>query len=233
MDISTLRSKKVILPAVGLLVVAMGAAFAFFTDHVDGRVTLKTDENAVQITTDPGTKYEGKLSQKWADKNTKAIANFNPGDILDLGFTLRNEGSRAIDVRETIFITSSEVLTKSSPEYRMFHDAIRDSAGAWDGIDVVDVEQVDANTVKYSIDPYVLSSARDAIGDAPVERENHYHLIFDKLAPGAFQGSTCTVDLLIEAKQHTSELAPDEGWTNLESASIEFSGKIVDTVPKQ
>lgn len=228
---SILSNKKIILPGIAVLL-ALGASFAYFSDRVETRATVTTGENPLDITIDPGSGTEDDLSQKWADANAEALANYNPGDKVDLGFELKNTGSKAVDVRETFFITSSEALDQTSPEYRLFLDAIQDAAGAWEGSDVVAVEQIDTNTIKYSVAPYVLSSETEAIDNNPIEVSNQYKLVFDKDSENVFQGSTCTVELLIEAKQHTED-GPDGGWTTLETAEIEIGGQTVNAVPKQ
>lgn len=216
---SILKSKKMLIPGVVLLL-ALGAAFAYFTDRVETHATVSTGENPVDITINP--EQSGTLSEQWAAKNAEALANFNPGDKLDLGFDLKNTGSTPVDVRESFLLTSSKELTQSSPEYRLFLDAVQDAAGAWAGTDVVSVEQIDAHTIKYSIAPYVISSESEAIGNNPVEVAKTYNLVFDKAAQNAFQGTTCTVDFLLEAKQHTED-GPNGGWDLVESATVEIA----------
>jgi len=240
MSKSILSNKKSLLVLGLTLLLAIAGAFAYFTDRVDTSATVSVDDNSVDITTDPvdpddpdpKPEYEDNLTYKWSVVNAEALANFNPGDKVDLSYVLENSGSQAIDVRETFFITSSEALTEASPEFRLFKDAIQDQAGAWDGQEVVSVELIDANTIKYSVAPYVLSSETEQITDRPVKVNNEYNLIFDKAAKNAFQAATCQVEYLVEAKQHTED-GPVGGWTVVETATIEFGGSQINAVPEK
>ena len=229
---SRVFSNKKALILFGLaLMLGVASMFAYFTDRVTTNATITVSEKSADITTDPADPdHVDDLSGKWAEVNAEALANYNPGDKVDLGFALQNSGSQALDVRETFYITSSVDLTEDSPEFRLFKNAVQDAAGAWDGNDVVDVELINANTIKYSIPAYVLSSAEEAIDNAPVEVDKTYELIFDKASSNAFQAATCKVEFLVEAKQH-SEDGPTGGWTTLETAEIEFGGQKVNVVP--
>lgn len=230
---SHIFSNKKALILLGLaLMLGIVSMFAYFTDRVATDATITVAENSAEITTDPtDPEYKDDLSGKWAAVNEEALANYNPGDKVDLGFALQNSGSQALDVRETFFITSSVDLTESSPEFRLFKNAIQDAAGAWDGDVVVDVELINANTIKYSIPAYVLSSQGEAIDGAPVEIDKTYELIFDKGSSNAFQAATCKVEYLVEAKQHTED-GPAGGWATVETAEIQFGGQTVNTVPE-
>jgi len=228
---SVFSNKKALILFGTALMLGIASMFAYFTDRVTTDATITVAEQSADITTDPSDPdYENDLSGKWAAVNAEALANYNPGDKVDLGFTLKNSGSQALDVRETFFITSSEELNETSPEFRLFKNAVQDAAGAWDGDGVVDVEFVNANTIKYSIPAYVLSSETEAIDNAAVEVDKTYDLIFDKASSNAFQAATCKVEYLVEVKQHSTD-GPTGGWTTLETAEIEFGGQKVNVVP--
>lgn len=229
---SRVLSNKKSLILFGLAaMLAVVSMFAYFTDRVTTNATVTVAEKSADITINPtDPNYPDDLSGKWAAVNAEALANYNPGDKVDLGFALQNSGSQALDIRETFFITSSVDLTEASPEFRLFKNAVQDAAGAWDGNNVVDVELINDNTIKYSIPAYVLSSEDETIDNAPVEVDKTYELIFNKASSNAFQAATCKVEYLVEAKQH-SEDGPTGGWTTLETAEIQFGGQKVNVVP--
>lgn len=231
---SRVFSNKKTLLLFGLaLMLGVVSMFAYFTDRVATNATVTVAEKSADLTTDPDDpNHTDDLSGKWAEVNAEALANYNPGDKVDLGFALQNSGSQALDVRETFFITSSVDLTEASPEFRLFKDAVQDAAGAWDGDNVVDVELINGKTIKYSIPAYVLSSEDETIDAAPVEVDKTYELIFNKAAKNVFQAATCKVEYLVEAKQH-SEDGPAGGWTTLETAEIQFGGQNVNVVPER
>ena len=236
---SILTSKKSLFACGMALLVCIAAAFAYFTDREEATATVSAGtDKAVDVTTDPTDptdpgstpEYENNLSLKWATENAEALANYNPGDKIDLSFTLKNTGIEPVDVRETFFITSGKALTESSPEFRLFKDAIQDAAGAWDGVDVINTELIDSHTIKYTIAPYALSSETETVGNYPVEVDKSYHLIFNKAALNLFQGTTCKVEYLMEVKQHFND-GPAGGWTTVETATIEFGGQTINVVP--
>ena len=237
---SILSSKKTLLLLGLTLTLAIAGAFAFFTDKVTTKATLTTSEKSVDITTNPtdpsdpdyDPDWENNLSAKWEDVNATALANYNPGDKVDLSFALKNTGSQAVDIRETFVITSSKALTEASPEFRLFQEAIQDAAGAWDGQEVVSAELINGNQIKYSIAPYVISSEIEAIDNNPIEVEKDYNLVFNKAASNAFQAATCKVEYLVEAKQHSAD-GPAGGWTEVETATIQFGGQSINAVPEK
>lgn len=226
--INAMKSKKHVLALGCAALIGIAGTFAFFTDRVELGAKVTTNENSVDIT--PGPDYDGDLSAKWAAENAAALANYNPGDKINLGYSLENTGSKAVDVRETFVITSSEPLTAASPEYRLFESAIQDAAGAWEGNTVVSAEQVNANTIKYTIDPFVLSSEDEVVGANETAKDFTYALVFDKDAANKFQASTCQVDYVIEAKQHSAD-GPDNGWEEVDAATLTLGGQTVEAVP--
>ena len=239
MSKSVVTSKKSLFACAMVLLMCIAAAFAYFTDREEATATVAAGtDKAVDVTTDPydpedpnaKPEYENNLSGKWAAENAEALANYNPGDKIDLSFALENTGLEPVDVRETFFITSSVALTESSPEFRLFQEAIQDAAGAWDGVDVISTELVDSHTIKYTIAPYALSSESETVGNYPVAVDKSYNLIFNKAALNAFQGATCKVEYLMEVKQHSND-GPAGGWTTVETATIEFGGQTINVVP--
>lgn len=163
---STSSGKKKKALAAGALagMIAIGGTFAFFTDRVATDAKLSTSETAVDIVTDPddpNPEHRDDLTAKWGDVNATALANYNPGDKIDLSYELSNEGELAVDVRETFIITSSVDMKDGAPEFRLFKAASQNpSTGAWTGSDVVvKEEKLNDKQYKYTISPYEMSGA--------------------------------------------------------------------------
>lgn len=225
----------------GLLALAMAlcllvGSLAYFTDRVSGDASFSTVSNGVDIVPDPDTPDpdpdhpENKLSTKWANVNAEALANFNPGDKVDLSYELANVGQLAVDVRETFVITSSKAMKDGAPQFRLFSSFTKDTAGANVGGNVVVKEdKIDSTHYKYTITSYSLNgSAETVTGVTATSMDKAYYLVFDKTADNGFQGATCTVDYLVEAKQHSDDAAD---WTTAATGSLTLGGQTVKAVP--
>ena len=217
----------------GLLALAMALAlmvgtFAYFTDRIGKDASVKTATTT--ITTDPGTDHEDDLTAKWTAVNAAAKANFNPGDKVDLSYTLANTGELAVDVRETFVITSSKAMKDNAPQFRLFSSITKDAAGATDGGNVVVTEKkIDATHYMYTITAYSLNGSDETVsGTTATSVDKEYYLVFDKTADNSFQGATCTIDYLVEAKQH-SDGAND--WTTAATGNLTLGGQAIKAVP--
>lgn len=223
------------LLALVLVSVMLVGSLAFLTDRISGDASFSTIKGGVIITPDPDpddpTPDPDKLSTKWANVNAEALANFNPGDKLDLSYTLANIGELAVDVRETFVITSSEPMKDGAPQFRLFSTFSEDDAGANVGGNVVVKEdKIDATHYKYTITSYSLNgSAETVTGVTATYMDKAYYLVFDKTADNGFQGATCTVDYLVEAKQHSD--GGDADWTTAATGSLTLGGQTVKAVP--
>ena len=211
----------------------MVGAFAYFTDRVDANATAKTAaaDDIIKVTPDPEHFPEGGdekeiLEGVWEDNNSgKDIVA--PGDEYDLSFELENIGDGDIDVKETFILTSTKPLNTTKPEWRLFTAVTPDGNGAIDGNSnaVVSVEVVSNNQVKYTIAGYKLAKGESV--------SKPYHLVFDKWATNVFQGDTCTVDYIVELRQHVDSIAPNEGWDAISTADsgVIFNAQKVLVVP--
>lgn len=235
-----------------LLILALSllvGSFAYFTDRVSTDASISTVSNGVDITPlpdpsvdpDDPTKpdpedYEDPtpdnpdddLTNWWAYLNSRAKVNFNPGDKMTLNYILKNSGTLAVDVRETFIVTSSKPLSEP-PEFRLFTSFTNDLAGAnfGDAV-VVSEERLDSQHYKYVVAPHVLSSDEETIGGAPIQEEKDYYLVFDALSSNNFQGATCTIDYVVEAKQHTDSA---EDWITAATGTLTLNGFDLNVVP--
>lgn len=215
--------------ALAMAVVLLVGSLAYFTDRITTKATISTI--GADITTDPGTDYEDDLTAKWLTFNAAPKANFNPGDKVDLSYKLANTGELALDVRETFIITSSKPMS-TTPEFRLFNGATQDAdTKAYTGNGVVVTETKISDTVyKYTVASYVLSGSEETIGSNAKSVDKTYQLVFDKTAGNAFQGATCTIDYLVEAKQHSD--GGDADWvTAVNGGTITLGGQTIPAVP--
>lgn len=236
------RTSALVMVAVAL-VMTIGT-LAYFTDYdanLDAPLVVKADDASIDITpTDPvvppvnpdkpGEEIEHIWEFKNPDVTDKPIA---PGDHADLSYTLENTGNSAIDVRQTIVLTSTEAMDLNNPEFRLFADAHKDTLGAWVGGVPVEVESIsnDGRSIVYKVAPFVLSGAKDTIEGAPTSKALAYHFVFDKYATNEFQADKCTIDYLVEVKQHTNDGLTSD-WSNVvELQDFTLGGQSVKIVP--
>lgn len=216
--------------ALAMAVVLLVGSLAYFTDRLTTKATISTI--GADITTDPDDPtYKDDLTAKWLAFNAAPKANFNPGDKVDLSYKLANTGELALDVRETFIITSSKPMS-ATPEFRLFNGATQDAGTkAYTGNGVVVTETKISDTVyKYTVASYVLSGSEETIGSNAKSVDKTYQLVFDKTAGNAFQGATCTIDYLVEAKQHSD--GGDADWvTAVNSGTITLGGQTIPAVP--
>ena len=181
------------------------------------------------------------LENWWMYLNSRATVNFNPGDKMTLSYILANQGDLAVDVRETFIITSSVPLS-AVPEFRLYTAVDKDDAGAFYGIaaNVVSNETAipgaDGTYIyKYTVNPYILSSeaqliSKDEGNNYPIKIGREYFLVFAATAGNEFQAATCTVEYIVEAKQHTD--GGEEDWVIATTASVTLpvSGQTIPVV---
>lgn len=218
------------LLALAMMLVLLVGSLAYFTDRISKDASFSTISNGVVI--DPDPDVPGKdLSAKWANANAEALANFNPGDKVDLSYKLANTGELAVDVRETFVITSSKAMKDGAPQFRLFSNVTSDAAGANVGGNVVVTEKkIDATHYMYTIATYSLNGSDETIsGVSATSVDKAYYVVFDKTAGNDFQGTTCTIDYLVEAKQHSD--GGDADWVTAATGNLTLGGQAVKAVP--
>lgn len=215
--------------AASAIALAIGS-FSYFTDRLTADAVIKTagSDDIIHVTPDPDVDPEGdkdpetSLEAKWEDNNDGKFDIINPGDDIDLSYDLKNL-SEPVDVRETFILTSDVALNQNSPEWRLFDKVTKDKYGASEGVNVIEVEQISDYQIKYSIAPFVL--------DADETVNLKYNVVLDKYTSNAFQGSTCEVDYVVELRQHSDDVAVNEGWIANSDTGLTFNGSAVLAVP--
>ena len=236
-----IRKKLVVFLSVACCFAAIGAATAFFSDYdtnIDNPLAVQADKDAIIIEpTDPGVTPENpddpgkEIEHIWDIKNNADPDEIAPGDSKDLSYTLNNKGNSAIDVRETFVLTSTEELDQTNPEFRLFLDATADKYGATIGGTVVSTEAISSKSIKYTVAPFVLSGAEETVEGAAKSKELKYIFVFDKYATNEFQADKCTIDYIIEVKQHTDD-GPTGGWTEVADVTLTFGDQTLKVVPE-
>ncbi len=241
------KAYKLIVPL--LLLTLLVGTLAYYTDRVSTTASIETVSDGVDITPLPDPTVEpddptkpdpedwedptpnnpdDDLANWWAYLNSRAMVNFNPGDKMTLNYILKNSGTLAVDVRETFVVTSTEPLSQS-PEFRLFKSYTVDSAGAHFGDEVVVTEErLDNMHYKYTVASHVLSSDEETISGAPVQEQKEYYLVFNALSSNDFQAAKCTVDYVVEAKQHTDDAAD---WAIAATGTLNIGGYDINVVP--
>mgnify|MGYP004663840729 CR=1 FL=1 len=214
------KRKATWLLAVSSVFVLLISAFSYFTDREQAKASISTADfsEIIKVTpdgTEEGSKNPGSsLENLWNANNPDKV--IKPGDDVDLSYELSNIGKADIDVKQTFILTSTQSLTQADPEYRLFLDAAADQYGAMVGGKVVSSEVISDKQVKYEIAPFTLKK-----GD---KKALNYIMVFNKYAANAFQKSKCTVDYLVEMRQHSELLGAEEGWQEIQTATITFGG---------
>lgn len=213
-----------LIAIVTVLTLIVGTA-AYFTDRVDSPNNPYTTADASEIikVTPDGTEEGGEdpgpsLEDVWDVNNPDNPSDkpIEPGDDIDLSYELTNIGDSDIDVKETFILTSTEPLNQSAPEFRLFHNATADKYGAMEGGTVVSAEQISQYQIKYTLNAFLLKQ-NETIG-------RDFIMVFHKYAGNLFQGDKCTIDYLVEMRQHVESIPVNEGWDDIRTEKIEFAG---------
>ena len=231
-----MKKRLTIVMAVVCCLALMVGTMAFFTDRYDtsanataGNINLQfTDqslaaEGLTWAVNDQGTpetaddvleQIAGGTQARdnvWTDG--KMLVNdgvLNPGDTIDLDYKVANAGSKSIDVKQQIVLTSNVALTDDAEEYKIIVG----------GQSITPAKSADDMTLTYELAEIVLSGSVEEDGTS-TEQAYEISMAFDRLAKNKFMGSTVTVDLDIQAKQHRNTASTDwVDWATY-TASVE------------
>ena len=218
--------------AAALAFTMVAGSLAYFTDRATYSASITTIDGSNAVNVKPVISGYSSLTEKWADANATAIASFNPGEAIDLSYTLTNSGQLAVDVRETYVVTSSVAMTDGAPEFRLFSEADKDTNNCWKGTTPVTNEvKLSETKYKYSIAPYTLDGTDEVVNEVTAtSKQKTDKLIFDASSSNAFQAATVTVDYVVEIKQHTS--GGDADWVTAATGTVTLGGDTYTAVPK-
>lgn len=211
------RISKALVIACALVMVV--GSLAFFTDRETQSATatagdidlIFTDSSVNTYNADPsqtiGSNNQFCQSKVWdAGKLLNADDKvINPGDYFDMSYTLSNTGSKSIDVRQKLVVTSSEPMTVGKEEYQLTVIQV-DGASA---IKASVAETADGKTTyTYDLKDIILNGSKETETGAS-NGVYTVRLDFSKEALNAFMDSDVTVNLYATAKQHRNTTETD------------------------
>lgn len=195
--------------AAGMALALMVGTFAFFTDRETHNASA-TAGNIDLVFTDVSSKDANKVDGQtntddlvWTDnKITKDGDIMNPGDKFDMGYKLTNTGSKSIDVRQQLTLTSSVALTADAEEYTL-------KCG---NVTITPTVSENKLSITYAIPDIILNGTIETETDGVAQTEGQdydLYLDFAKAAANKFMDSTVSVKLDVMAKQHRNTTAAD------------------------
>lgn len=247
------RKASALFTALALIICLVGT-MAYFTDRIESKATITTTSDGVIITPTPDPNVEpddpdkppfvdptpsdpdDDLTNWWAYLNSKANVNFNPGDKMTLNYKLVNESTMAVDIRETFIITSSVPMTEGAPEFALYTACGNGKYGGFEGTALaapagatVTTEKLSATQYKYVVKYYTLSGKTETVGSNPVELGRQYYVVFAGGSSNDFQGAKCSVDYVVEAKQHSAGGEAD--WVVAATGTLNLGNVNLPVVP--
>lgn len=186
------KNNKVIA---GISILAIGAsailASAFFTD-VESK-TVRATAGTVDI----------QLTDK-SNLDSDGDGILNPGDTGTLAYTIENIGSKSIDAKTLIGITSDNILNQEDPEYTL----------SGEGITKEPTFSEDGKTINYEVDPVVINGTIETEPEANgTSSDQSFVFTFDIDSKNAFQDDNVVVNYTVYAKQHRN--TEDSDWAEL------------------
>lgn len=195
--------------AAGMALALMVGTFAFFTDretHNAGATAGNIDLVFTDVSSKDANKVTGQTNTDdlvWTDnKITRDGDIMNPGDTFDMGYKLTNNGSKSIDVRQQLTLTSSVALTADAEEYTL-------KCG---NVTITPTVSENKLSITYAIPDIILNGTIETETDGVAQTEGQdydLYLDFAKAAANKFMDSTVSVKLDVMAKQHRNTTAAD------------------------
>lgn len=207
------RTKFTKVLAAACALCCLVGTMAYFTDR-ETKTTSATTGNIDLVFTDLSSATEHKVDSQ--TNTVDAVWNngvlcgdiMNPGDNFDMGYKVANTGSKSIDVKQQIVLTSSVALTDAAEEYKIVIA----------GQEITPAKSDDDTTLTYELAQIVLNGTVEADGTSD-EQEYDVYLAFDRLAKNKFMNSTVDVKLDIQAKQHRNTTTADwVEWATYETS---------------
>ncbi len=227
------KSRATALVALLCCVSMLVSVFAFFTDRltqdtiaVAGNIDLIWEDTSVK----GNSNNEFAIDDVWDNKALVSEGNIiNPGDYFDLSYTLGNAGSKSIDVRQQLILTSSEELTADAEEYKLTITGGNNTAA------VTGTLSADKKSITYDLADIILDGSKETETGA-VTGAYTVRLDFSEEALNAFMDSTVAVNLYATAKQHRNTVESDfPAFTALAGVTngtdpLTIGGKVVEYI---
>lgn len=199
MNNATTKNRITKYVAIGAALSLLVCSFAFFTDreeHQTDATAGNIDLQWVDTSVKTGSNNEFAQDKVWDNGALVTDGNIiNPGDYFDLSYDLNNGGSKSIDVRQKIVLTSSEPLTAANEEYKLTITGGNDTVAV-----VPSAEESTATKLVYNLADIIIDGSKES-EDGAKDGKYTVRLDFAKAAKNAFMDSTVTVDLYVAAMQ--------------------------------
>lgn len=171
---------------------------------------------------------------------------FIPGDIRSTGFTVKNAGDAAVDVRSTVILKCENSLGGSDTTQSIFDIYAKEDVQGDDTIGYepksgalpIGTKQISdgGKTITYDLEYSLDGNHEIATGYEKITESNNldtgagsYVLLFDKSAGNEWQNTGVTLSVKAEAKQHRNTSGID--WTELQTSTVTFNGTTSAAVP--
>jgi len=229
-----MKKRLTLVMAVVCCMAMLVGSLAWFTDRADasagataGNINLVWEDTSDADTygTDDQDNTKDAVWGTTAAPGAIASDIINPGDVFDMGYKLTNTGSKSIDVKQQLIVTSSVAMTASAEEYQL---KVGDT-GNGEYLVLTPSVSADKKTITYELPEIVLTGTAEADTAAGgIEGEKaidgatgidyDFYLEFARAAKNVFMDSTVSVDLDIQAKQHRNTTESDWiAWATYET----------------
>ncbi len=215
------RRSKILVVAVVLA--TMVTTLAVFTDRAQSKDEYTAGTLDIQLT------------QNWATDNAQAAANYIPGDILTLNYTLKNAGNLDGKVRETFVLTTDKVITN---EFEIYAAGDVDNTGAdgyyapKEGKNPIQVRSA-VNTSNGTKITYAIPERKILAGGSDTV---NLVLLFNKSSANSIRGTKIKIEYLAQMIQadNTGVLGDNTVWEHaaVKTETFEIGGETINVVPK-
>ncbi len=171
---------------------------------------------------------------------------FIPGDARSTGFTVKNVGDAAVDIRSTVVLNCEKSLEGTNTTQSIFdiyrkEDIQGDDTIGYspkDGASPLGTKSIsnDGKTITYNLEYSLDGNHEIASGYETIDAANGFDtgadtfvLLFNKSAGNEWQNVGVTLSVKAEAKQHRNTSGID--WAELQTSTITFNGSTDAAVP--
>jgi hypothetical protein len=189
------------------VVVVVGVAFAFFSDVITGNGTATA--GTLDLT---GSFTLTQYNAAGASQGTgTSIANFNPGDVINIAGAADNTGNKSASVRCEFALSGALVANSGNDKVKVVAGTVTTATGAESAIALT---ATSGNT--YHTDVGILNGTGEG-----AESENggvssyscSISVYFPKAASNDAQGDSLAIDAKIQGIQYRNNTTPD--WTSV------------------
>lgn len=234
--------KSIIFPlcAMTCLIPIVGS-YAYFSDKVETKSVATAGSVDIVLDTTVGNETD-KIGIDLPD--TCGKDNLNPGDMRQASFSVQNLGNKSVDIRTTIFLTSTVPFDfySEQSEFELYHkNDVEEVSGKGyrpkEGAKPIQKKSIstDGLNIIYEIPEFVLNgnmTLEEKETEDGITSDKYlydYVLLFKKDITNEFQATDFSMSILVEAKQHRNTAA---GWHLINKNPIKVGGMNMDVVDK-